>query len=215
MTVVCELAEERGACTILELWLVRHGETDWNRQGRLQGWTDIPLNASGRAQAQALAKTLRDVPVDHIYTSDLERARTTAQTLETATGAPLSVDLRLRERGFGKAEGQIRKSLDRRHVDQESDADPLAETHDAILQRVHSFLDSVAEQHANARVVAVTHGGWIRMILSSLGMSLQEPLKNAGITILSYDHLHWTIVSFNLAHHELRNRSEEPGFGQP
>ena len=79
------------------LFLFRHGETDWNREGRLQGHTDTPLNATGLAQAQALAESLRPHRLDAVVSSDLARARTTAQIVAEALRVPLFIEAGLRE----------------------------------------------------------------------------------------------------------------------
>ena len=88
-----------------ELLLVRHGETDWNRDHRVQGQTDTPLNATGLAQAHALASSLSCVPLDAVYSSDLARARMTAETVAEPHGLPVEVEVDLREKDFGTWEG--------------------------------------------------------------------------------------------------------------
>lgn len=92
-----------GAAT--RVLLIRHGETDWNVQTRLQGHTDIPLNATGRWQAGRLRAALQGETLDAVYSSDLQRALHTAQAVAEATGAPLRPEPALRERGFGCFEG--------------------------------------------------------------------------------------------------------------
>ena len=89
------------------LFLFRHGETDWNREGRLQGHTDTPLNATGLAQAEALAETLRPHRLDAVVSSDLMRAWTTARIVAGALGLPLLADPGLRETNVGAAEGLL------------------------------------------------------------------------------------------------------------
>ena len=89
------------------LFLFRHGETDWNREGRLQGHTDTPLNATGLAQAQALAESLRPHRLDAVVSSDLARARTTAQIVAEALRVPLFIEAGLRETDVGAAEGLL------------------------------------------------------------------------------------------------------------
>ncbi|MFC3216646.1 histidine phosphatase family protein, partial [Comamonas sp. JC664] len=84
---------------------IRHGETDWNLAARIQGHTDIPLNATGERQARQLAQALAETPLAHIYSSDLQRALRTAQALALANGAPLATHSALRERSFGDYEG--------------------------------------------------------------------------------------------------------------
>lgn len=87
------------------IYLVRHGETDWNREMKFQGWADIALNARGREEARALAVKLKDVAFDFAFSSDLVRARETAEILLEGRGTPLATDRRLREMNFGPLEG--------------------------------------------------------------------------------------------------------------
>jgi probable phosphoglycerate mutase len=87
-------------------YYLRHGETDWNRDGRFQGWTDVPLNATGLAQARAAAELVRDLGIRTICASPLARALDTARIVAAATGAPVSVIDDLRECGFGVREGE-------------------------------------------------------------------------------------------------------------
>lgn len=94
--------------------LVRHGETDWNLQTRLQGHTDIPLNATGRWQAAQLGRVLAGEPLDAVYSSDLVRALHTAAEIACATGAPLRPETELRERRFGCFEGMTYAEIEAR-----------------------------------------------------------------------------------------------------
>lgn len=89
-------------------YYLRHGQTDWNRDGRFQGWTDVPLNATGLAQAQTAARLVRDLGIRTICASPLARARVTAEAAQAATGARLKVIDDLREVGFGVREGGLR-----------------------------------------------------------------------------------------------------------
>lgn len=89
----------------MEIFLVRHGETEWNRQRRLQGRTDIPLNDAGLAEARRAAKALRDVNFDRIFTSPLQRARKTAEILRGSREIPVTAEPLLIEVSFGVGEG--------------------------------------------------------------------------------------------------------------
>ncbi|RZL35234.1 MAG: histidine phosphatase family protein [Rubrivivax sp.] len=95
--------------------LVRHGETAWNRATRIQGHTDIPLSELGLAQAQRLAEALADEPLAAIYSSDLSRARQTAEALARLQGLPVQIDVGLRERAFGRFEGLSWDEIAQRH----------------------------------------------------------------------------------------------------
>ncbi|ACG74202.1 phosphoglycerate mutase [Anaeromyxobacter sp. K] len=157
------------------LLLVRHGETDWNAAGRLQGQTDVPLNATGRAQALALAARLRAEGIRAIASSDLSRARGTAEIVGAALGLEIALlDPDLRERGYGAWEGLTRGECEVRHPDAWARhlADPRTpppggETHDALLARVMPAVHRVAERLASPALL-VTHGGVIRAFLSAV-----------------------------------------------
>ena len=99
-----------------EIWFIRHGETDWNRQRRLQGWQDIPLNEFGRNQAGLLASRLREdargTPFDAIYSSDLQRAHATATPVSEQLDLRVRVEPGIRERGFGVLEGLDLERID-------------------------------------------------------------------------------------------------------
>jgi len=99
-----------------EIWFIRHGETDWNRQRRLQGWQDIPLNEFGVNQASLLAARLREearhTPIHAIYSSDLQRAHATAVPVSEQLGLRVRVEPGIRERGFGVLEGLDHDRID-------------------------------------------------------------------------------------------------------
>lgn len=163
---------------MLELWFVRHGQTDWNREQRLQGWTDIELNDAGVAEAKRLGYAVECVPFVHIYTSDLKRARQTAQHIQSHLCARLSVDVRLRERRFGALEGRVRGPA----AVFESPTDVDAETDSAVLVRINSFLQDALHSHPTGRLLVVTHGGMIRLLLHQFGFSSVAPIPNTGVT---------------------------------
>lgn len=151
------------------LLLVRHGETDWNRDHRWQGNSDTALNDRGREQALELAATL-DRP-DRIYASDLARARETAEILSERLGVPVVLDERLRERGFGAWEGLTTPQIEERFATDharwragEGPGAADAEAFEAFAERVGAFLDEVLERHAGEEVLVVAHGGTIRVI---------------------------------------------------
>jgi broad specificity phosphatase PhoE len=151
------------------LFLVRHGETDWNRDGRWQGQSDTPLNESGRRQARELAEQLDGV--DIVYSSDLARARETAEILAGHLGLEVRLDSRLRERGFGAWEGLTSAEIESRFTDTHGrwkagegfgadDAEPF----DTFGRRVRTFLTDVLHRHPGETVLVVGHGGSIRVI---------------------------------------------------
>jgi broad specificity phosphatase PhoE len=154
---------------VTTLLLARHGETDWNAERRWQGHSDPPLNERGREQARDLAATLDGVDV--IYTSDLARARETAEILGAQLGLEAHVDPRLRERSFGAWEGRTWDELEEDSADAleswragETHGPEDAEPYDAFSRRVESFLADVVGRHPGERVLVVGHGGSIRAI---------------------------------------------------
>ena len=153
------------------LLLVRHGETDWNRQQRWQGHSETPLNNAGREQARRVAAELGHV--DAVYSSDLARARETAEIIAADLGQDvrLQTDERLRERGFGAWEGLTMTEIEERFAEGlrrwQRGAGPGAddaETFEAFAERVGAFLDDVLARHPDEEVLIVAHGGTIRVI---------------------------------------------------
>src|SRR6185437_15592133 len=122
-----------GSEPMTTLLIARHGETDWNREGRWQGWADPPLNDTGRAQAKQLAGELRDTPFDAVYSSDLRRAFETAEILAAPHDIPVVADPGLREIDVGSWSGLTRAEIDARFPDGER---PGGETRDEHLARV-------------------------------------------------------------------------------
>ena len=151
------------------LLLVRHGETDWNRDGRWQGHSDTPLNEVGRAQARELAASLDGIDV--IYASDLARAHETAEILGAQLGVEVRLDKRLRERGFGAWEGLTMAEIERRFREAherwragEGFGADDAESFKDFAARVLSFVEDVLSRHPHETVLVVGHGGSIRVV---------------------------------------------------
>jgi broad specificity phosphatase PhoE len=155
---------------VTNLLLVRHGETDWNRDGRWQGGSDTRLNDVGREQAEALAEQL-DGEIDVVYSSDLARARETAEIVAAKLGLEVRLDPRLRERGFGSWEGLTTTEIEERFADahrrwlagEGAGADD-AEAFEDFSARVEDFLSDVLRLHPGEEVLVISHGGSIRVI---------------------------------------------------
>jgi probable phosphoglycerate mutase len=162
--------------------LARHGETDWNAAGRWQGQTDVPLNANGRGQALALAERLRGEGVASIASSDLLRARATAEIVARALG--LAVDRlapELREQGFGRFEGLTRAECAARHPEEwarfladSHHAPPGGESRDALLARVAPAIHRIAGQLPSP-VLVIMHGGAMRAFLGAHAVAVANP----------------------------------------
>lgn len=147
---------------------IRHGETTWNVDGRIQGHLDIPLNDTGLWQAEQAAQALADERIAAIYSSDLQRAHATAQAIARATDAPLHTTTGLRERCFGDFQGRTFKDVEET---QPEDAQ-LWRTRNpayappgggdsllALRERISSTVDEIARQHEGEQIVLVAHGG--------------------------------------------------------
>ena len=152
------------------LLLVRHGETDWNRDGRWQGGSDTRLNDLGREQARALADEL-DGNIDAVYSSDLARARETADIVAAKLQLEVRVDPRLRERSFGSWEGLTTLEIEERFADShrrwqagEGAGADDAEAFEDFSARVNDFLADVLRLHPGENVLVISHGGSIRVI---------------------------------------------------
>jgi probable phosphoglycerate mutase len=179
------------------LFLFRHGETDWNREGRLQGHTDTPLNATGLGQAEALAETLRPHRLDAVVSSDLMRAWTTARIVAGALGLPLLADPGLRETNVGAAEGllwidakaRFGESLTQRWYSDGDVAFPGGETGIATTTRGLAALRRLAAQHPYRRIGVSTHGAMLRQLMKHAMPpgSPPAPTRNTALFILRYD----------------------------
>jgi broad specificity phosphatase PhoE len=149
-----------------ELCLVRHGQTDWNLDGRYMGQSDIPLNATGRSQAHDLAEKLKGQRFSAIYTSDLQRAQATADAIAAVLELPVRTDTRLREINQGEWEGklvdiirnQYAELWKQRTTDPASIHPPGGETVREVADRVHAALDDIVHIHPNGPVLIISHG---------------------------------------------------------
>jgi broad specificity phosphatase PhoE len=177
------------------LFLARHGETDWNRDGRWQGHTDVELNDAGRAQALALAELLRGRDIGRVHTSDLRRARETAEIVADRLGVGgLVVDRDLRERSFGIFEGLTRDECAARFPElwaayraDTRRVPPGAEPHDGLVRRLHEAVTRAAsgaaglEAPAEAAILVVSHGGAIRALVARATGVMPPPLANVAV----------------------------------
>lgn len=179
-----------------ELWLIRHGESESNRNGEFQGWGATPLSPLGRAQAARLADYLRSRHAfDALYSSDLVRAAETAEYLQQALGLPLRTDERLRELDFGEWSGRTFEEIRERYEAEWTNPprfDPSerrggGESFYELQARVVPALNEIALRHAGENVLIVCHGGPIRVYLAHLlGAPLSEmwhmTIANTGIS---------------------------------
>lgn len=156
-------------------YFVRHGETDWNLQNRMQGKTDIPLNETGRAQATLAATTLADVAITTICASPLGRALETANIIRSTVDAPMDIISDLQEVGCGEKEGEPRGQWYTDWLDGRST--PIGgETPTAFLERI---LNGVGEALSKpGPVLIVSHGQVFRTLIHAIGAQLDEHTPN-------------------------------------
>jgi 2,3-bisphosphoglycerate-dependent phosphoglycerate mutase len=188
---------------------IRHGETAWNVDTRLQGHLDIALNAKGLWQAQQVARALADEPIEAIYSSDLLRAWHTASAIAQIAEAPLVASQDLRERGFGSFEGKTYAEIEAQWPEaslrwrkREPDwAPPGGESLLALRQRISGAVDALAPQHMGGQIVLVAHGGVMDVLYRlATGQELQAPrswhLGNAAINRLLWTREGITLVGW-------------------
>jgi len=181
----------------MTLLYLRHGQTDWNAQGRIQGRTDIPLNETGReqARAQALALVSHEPPVDVIYASPLLRARETAEIVQQSLEVPIYFDERLVERCFGSYEGTLRAELVGGSIASHGAALGEAELErqgveslEILGKRVCGFLDEITAGHEAQTVLVVAHGGVGRMVHWHFhGQDESDKSKHGNAVLRIYD----------------------------
>ncbi len=192
-----------------ELILIRHGETAWNRERRMQGQTDTPLSDIGRAQAEAVGLRLARHPFTALYSSDLLRAWDTAAAIARASGREVRRKPDLRERTFGVFEGLTHDEMSRRYPDEHArfssrDPDyamPGGESPRQFFERSLACLDAIARAHAGECVVVVTHG----LVLDTLHRAARNipldakreaPLLNASLNTFHRTDDSWIEVAW-------------------
>ena len=190
--------------SVMRLFLIRHGETQWNRDGRIQGQVDVPLADSGREQARLLAKRLARVRFDAVYASDLTRTWETVQQLLAVRGDSLTAtpEPGLREIAFGDYEGlgweEVRRRdphVEYRIVGEDPDLDlapPNGESVRQLFTRQQAVARMLLERHIGQQVLVVGHGGAHRALAAALlddraeGYWLHRSLRPTSVSLLEY-----------------------------
>lgn len=185
--------------------LVRHGETDWNAAGRIQGQTDIPLNEAGIKQAKALAARLsREERIwDAVISSDLKRARQTAAIIAQELNIPLlDSDTRFRERSFGEVEGTTEEDRLKRWGADWRELDLGVESDGAMRNRGLEALSDLTEQEHKRNMLIVSHGSFIAQMLQALCSDLDDSrLGNLSYSILERQENGWRTLLHNCTSH--------------
>jgi len=191
------MKEEKKICT---LYIVRHGESEANVNKIVQGHTDSPLTRRGIEQAEELAETFKDIGFDAIYSSDLDRAKRTAQIIRLDRDVKIKTSSLLREKFFGIFEGKnhneyietLKEEFDKfdNHLSTEErwthKAHPSMESDKELLNRFLSYLKEVANNHRGENILVVAHRYAIRMLLIHLGWGKHENLKDGAVKTGGY-----------------------------
>jgi len=196
------------------LVLVRHGETSWNVEGRIQGHTDITLNDLGEAQAVAVGKRLARERFDAVYSSDLIRAYRTAHPAVPDPDSTIIKDRRLRERHLGVLQGLTGEQAMAEQpaawkVFKSRDPEAALEGGESLgmfSRRVAGFVEDILGKHAGSSILVVTHGGVLDAAYRhALGMPLSVPrdfpIYNASVNVICHDHRGWRVESWGDVSH--------------
>lgn len=192
------------------VFALRHGRTAWNAESRVQGQLDVPLDATGFWQAAQLARALAGETLAAVYSSDLQRARATAEPLAHGTGAPLQLRPQLRERGFGRFEGSTFSEIEERWPDDAArwrrrDPDFAPGGGEPLTQFYRRCVDAataLAAAHPGETIALVAHGGVLDCLYrAAAGLELAAPrswqLGNASINRLLFNGEGFTLVGWN------------------
>ena len=190
--------------------VVRHGETQWNVEQRIQGHGDSPLTRRGEAQADAIAARLAEERFDALVASDLGRARQTAARIALRTGHAVVPDARLRERNFGEGEGLTYAEIDRLHPGafsrtQEMDPDyrvPGGETRREFHHRILVAFEELAREHDGERICVVAHGGVLAAIYRVIhdipvAQPHTIPIANAAYNAIAFEADAWGLEAWD------------------
>ncbi|MGE4484929.1 MAG: histidine phosphatase family protein [Oscillospiraceae bacterium] len=183
----------------IKIYLIRHGETDWNVAGKLQGREDIPLNKDGIEQAHVCGRALSGIEVTGILSSPLERARDTAKIIAGHIGykGGVAVDYELTERDYGELSGKTPQDIFR-----PEEGTPGLEPLEDVIKRFKTAVINNAGEHSGD-IIIVSHGASINALLKDVSGgevgSGKTTLKNAGISILDFKHGELKLEDFNLS----------------
>lgn len=191
----------------MQVFLVRHGETLWNLQGRMQGFSDSPLTDVGIAQAAALAESLKNHSFSIIYSSDLSRAAQTAEQVALRQGKQVFLDTRLREKNLGIFQGLTQSEIAQQFPQEytlykTNKADyvvPQGESGKQFFDRTISFFKELPEKHVSGScILVVAHGGVLTNFFKyTQGIPLETPrhftILNTSLNVFSYKENHWLL----------------------
>jgi probable phosphoglycerate mutase len=181
---------------------IRHGSTQWNRLGKLQGQIDTDLTGEGREQARLLGLRLAKEKWDGIISSDLTRARETAQIVSELSGIPLiHTDKRLRERKYGHVEGTTAAEREERWGVDWKQQELGQESDDDLWKRWSELEAELIQEYTNQKILLISHGGFIVQVLRVLRMDSEDFLQNTSLTILLRQQACWELQLYNCLTH--------------
>lgn len=188
---------------MITIGFIRHGTTEWNLAGRMQGQMDTELAEVGVFQAQRLAQRLVGEAWDGVFSSDLIRAKQTAMTIAEVTKIPfLGVDPRLRERHFGEVEGTTVEERIQRWGENWRHQDLGMESDEQLLERWASLLQDLDSRFRGQRILLVSHGGYIAPVLEKLlGSPVESHLNNTSLTVVERVEAEWLCRLMNCTIH--------------
>lgn len=188
---------------MITLGFIRHGTTEWNLAGKMQGQMDTELAEVGIVQAKRLAERLKGEVWDGIISSDLQRAKQTALSITDITGTPLlRLDPRLRERSFGQVEGTTLEERIARWGEGWRELELGMEKDEALLGRWSSLMQELEQQHSDQRILLVSHGGYIAPVLEAMmGKPVESHLNNTSLTIMKKEAVGWHCTLMNCTAH--------------
>ena len=201
--------------SVEKVLLIRHGETDFNRERRLQGVMQVPLNDRGRDQAAAVARYLKGLSIDARYTSPVLRAQETAEIIGDLIGLPPRGDRRLREIEFGKFEGLTFAEVERRFPEAHRNwttgylayKAPQGESRQDVQRRMRAAWDDLTANPDHKSIALVSHGSAIAIFLGSMYALLPDrAIKNTSITTLIRREEIWEIVGYAEMAHRTNQR---------
>lgn len=183
----------------MRILLVRHGETDYNKNELVQGHTDIPLNDTGINQAKSAAEKINNEKIDAAYSSTMSRAHDTCRyMLANSNNGHLSIeqDERIIEKHYGKFENATYEEWHRGQVDNDLDT---VETTENIVNRMTNFFEDKYKNHKDETIIVVCHGACIRIFLDSMNLRPNKNfIKNTGLTILERTGSEYNLLEYNL-----------------
>jgi 2,3-bisphosphoglycerate-dependent phosphoglycerate mutase len=209
--------------TLTHLYLIRHGETTWNSERRWQGQIDAPLSETGIAQARALGDYLRGRAITAIYSSDLSRARVTADLIGEVLGVAVQQDRRWREMNMGILQGLTHPEIVEHHNhhleglrdnwwDYQVEG---AETRRVMLARLRAAFEEIVATAPGPEAAIVSHGGTIRVLLHHLfpdvDEALTKPIHNTSLTTLERDGDGWRLLGIAETAHLEAEKGEASG----